>query len=825
MRMRHESPILQLGILLALVGTVVPSTIAEEGWPPAPPLEPVAATEDAAPLPPSISAEAMGKGEWRCTFRFRPQVRAERVVLAGSFNSWDRLSHPMTGPDENGEWSTQIDLSTGVYQYKFLVDDERWISDPRNLGRVPDGFGNFNSFVHLGRLARMEKSEAQLGDGKVAALGLEHRPPLPLYVQPLDMERVSIRYRTFAHDVKQVRLAIKDGETIAMPLVSKGPLFSYFAADIAVPERNTARPSKVRSIDYTFVLNDGAELVSDPYTYHYSFTESGLFATPDWAKHAIWYQIMLDRFRNGDPGNDAKQVRAWTSEWFTPSAWEKDKGREFYEYVFDRSYGGDLDGLAEQLPYLKALGINALYLNPIFKSPSNHKYDVQSYIHVDDGFGTRGDYEAVAEKEDLLDPSTWQWTATDQRFLEFVKQAHEMGFRVILDGVFNHVGSSHPAFLDVLANGKQSRYADWFDITSWDPVTYKGWAGFEHMPVLRKNPRGFASPAVKDHIFSITRRWMDPNGDGDPNDGIDGWRLDVPNDIPRPFWRAWRTLVKKLNPDALITGEIWHRADQWLDGKHFDAVMNYQFAKVAAHWVFDREGKILASEAASRLAELRLAYPEAATYTLQNLVDSHDTDRLASMAQNPNREYDRQNRVQDNNPQYDNSKPAAAAYAKARLVLLFQMTYIGAPMIYYGDEAGMWGADDPTNRKPMLWKDLEPYDSPEGNVVMADQLAFYKQTIALRNEHPALRVGSIQTLLTDDAADVWAFVRSDDSEHMLVVLNASETPHEVRIPLPPKGPQAWKIVFGGTGAATATDGQLPVSAPAVGGVVLHAGQN
>jgi cyclomaltodextrinase len=342
------------------------------------------------------------------------------------------------------------------------------------------------------------------------------------------------------------------------------------------------------------------------------------------------------------------------------------------------------------------------------------------------------------------------------------------------------------------------------------------------MPVFRKNRSGFASETLKKHIFDVTRRWMDPDGDGHPEDGIDGWRLDVPSDIPRAHWEEWRKFVKRINPQAIITGEIWHRADQWLDGEHFDAVMNYEFAKVVVAWVFNRQQKITAREAASRLAELRLAYPTVATYALQNLVDGHDTDRLASMAQNPDREYDRQNRVQDNNPDYDNSKPSPDSYARARLVALLQMTYVGAPLIFYGDEAGMWGADDPSNRKPMLWKDLEPYEKPEENFVMPEHLAFYKQAVALRNGHSALRDGTFQTLLADDEADVWVFLRGDEQEHVLVALNASALPREVRVPLPEGVPTTWAVVFGDLKTVDVSGGAVKLLVPPISGVALQA---
>jgi cyclomaltodextrinase len=712
-----------------------------------------------------------------------------------------------------------------VHEYKFLVDGERWYDDPQNQARVPDGFGGHNSVLRLGRLAQLQRSPAKVGDGEIDVLGLEHRPPLPLYVQALADDEVLVRYRTLADDVERVTLSVRGGADVPMAVVSTGPLFTYWEARVRVAADAAARTPAARSIEYTFLLDDGARRAADPHTYRYTFTAATRFSTPEWARDAVWYQAILDRFRNGDPGNDPDPVRPWTSEWFTPSPWEGQDGQTFYEFfVFDRFYGGDLAGLEAQLPYLRELGVNALYLNPIFKAPTPHKYDVQNWLHVDDHFGTKGDYAAVAAREDLLDPRTWQWTESDKQFLAFLKKAKSMGFRVVIDGVFNHVGDQHPAFLDVKERGAASRYADWFEVTSWEPLEYRGWADFSYMPVLRKSETGFASATLKEHLFAVTRRWMDPDGDGDPRDGIDGWRLDVPNEVPRGFWMEWRQLVKETNPDALITGEIWHRADQWLDGYHFDGVMNYPFAKIATAWLFDRERKITASDAAARLAELRLAYPAAATAVLQNLIDSHDTDRVASMAFNPDREYDRQNRVQDNNGDFNNAKPSPEAYARARLAALLQMTYVGAPLIYYGTEAGMWGADDPTNRKPMLWKDLEPYEQPDDNHVMTEQLDYFRRIIALRNGHSALRRGDLTTLLTDDAADVWAFRRSDEREHVLVILNASNEKRSVTVPLPADATTAgkWNVVHGSAALEQDEAGILSLSVPPVSGLVIAA---
>ena len=807
-------------LLLAVSGMSFAAAPAD--WPPAPQLDVAADASGTAPLPTSITAQPLEQGQWRCTFRFRPSSEARRVVLVGSFNNWDREATLMRGPGPDGAWTAELVLDTGVYQYKFLVNNEEWHSDPANLDRVPDGYGQFNSFVRLGRLAQMQGSPAHVGDGQIDTVGLAHHCPIPLYVQSVADNEISIRYRTLAHDVRNVSLAVKGQAPTPMAVITEGPLFAYWETRVPLPAED-ARSPDVYGLTYTFVLDDGTGAVCDPYTYHYTHTPNSILEAPAWAKDAVWYQLVLDRFRNGDAANDPDPVRPWTSEWFTPSPWEGRDGQTFYQnFVYDRFYGGDLAGLEEKLPYLKELGVNALYLTPIFKAPSYHKYDVQDYRHIDDGFGTRGDYENVTAREDLLDPRTWQWTESDRRFLALLQKAHEMGFKVILDAVFNHVGVDHPAFKDVLKNGKRSRFANWFEVTSWEPFAYKGWAGFAHMPVFRKDRNGFASPEVKEHLFAVTRRWMDPNGDGDPSDGIDGWRLDVPGDIARRFWVEWRQLVKETNPNALITGEIWNRADEWLDGRSFDAVMNYEFARTVVQWLFDRARKIPAGAAAARLAELRLAYPEAATYAVQNLVNSHDTDRLASMAWNPDREYDRENRVQEGNPNYDNSKPPPEAYARARLAVLLQMTYVGTPLIYYGDEVGMWGADDPSNRKPMLWNDLAPFEQPHENVVMDEQFEFYKQAIALRNAHPALRNGSMETLLADDAADVWAFVRAGPDEQVLVVLNASNARRVVHVPLRSELATEWKRIFGAGEDVSARSGALTVTVPPIAGVVLSA---
>lgn len=793
-----------------------PSARAED-WPPAPPLD-VATDGDPGELPPSVTAVPAGPQRWRCTFTFEPSFAPMQLVVAGSFNEWNLTANRMERDEQTGEYRATIELPAGKHLYKYVLNGGDWQPDPRNPDREPDGFTSHNSVLRLGKLARMTESDAKRGDGRVMTEAIEHEPHRPLFFQWLTAGRALIRLRTLANDAEQIELTIRDGPTVAMRPVVSEALHETYEADVEIPPG--AMKGRNKLIDYTFVFRDGELRRSHPQVFSQGFADVMLFKTPEWARHAVWYQIMIDRFRNGNQANDPENCRPWTSEWFTASPWETESGQTFYKwFVFYRLYGGDIDGLEGQLPYLKALGVNALYLNPVFKSDTHHKYDAINYLHIDDHFGTKGDYEAAAAKEDLLDPKTWVWTESDRRFLRFLKSAKSMGFRVVIDGVFNHVGVGHPAFQDVRRHGQQSRFADWFDVTSWQPFKYNGWAGHDALPVFKKSRDGLASETCKQHLFNVTRRWMDPDGDGDPRDGIDGWRLDVPNEIALPFWEEWRQLVKKINPDAYITGEIWQRADQWLDGRHFDAVMNYQFAEAVVAWVFHKTPphKLTARQFDARLAELRLAYPEPATYVMQNLMGSHDTDRVASMAHNPDLRYDQMNRVQDTNPKYDNSKPSPEAYARTRLATFIQMTYVGAPMIYYGDEAGMWGADDPTCRKPMLWEDLQPYDKPEENFVMKDHLAAFREMIALRNAHPALRTGSFRTILADDAADVWVFLRHDGKERIIVAVNASNAPASVNATLPPGAGGGVRRLYG-TDATSAecTGKRMTITLPPIG---------
>jgi cyclomaltodextrinase / maltogenic alpha-amylase / neopullulanase len=737
-------------------------------WPPPYPSVPSPTSTGELHLPKSVEVERLAPGRYACLFRVRAESQDSGGALVGSFNGWDAAALPLVR--QGSDWVARLELPEGRHSYKFVVAG-RWFPDPQNPNREPDGYGGSNSLLLLGAFAPEALPPAKRLDARIEAQALAHDPQAARFVQRTGERAVTLRYRTQAGDVAAVWLATPGDGVLPLHRALTSEPFDWWELQL---------PEGLKDPRYTFVLDDGGGRLR-----HAEELDSGawpppLRPTPAWAKTAIWYQIMLDRFDNGDAGNDPAEVVPWKSAWYQPTPAEKRSGESFYRFfVFRRLYGGDLAGLERRLDYLRDLGVNALYLNPVFEADTHHKYNATNYLHIDQHFGSRGDYPLAEAQEDLTDPSTWTWTSSDQRFLAFLKLAKARGFRVIIDGVWNHVGVLHPAFKDVQQRGAESPYAEWFDISSFTPFAYAGWGGYGELPAFKKTPTGLHSAALVQHLYDVTRRWMDPDGDGDPSDGVDGWRLDVPNEIPKPFWVAWCQHVRSINPDAYISGEIWDPAPQWLDGQTFDAVMNYPFARSVYGWLAPHHQRLTPSQVDARLAELRFTYPSEVTAVLMNLVDSHDTDRLVSMLANPNRGYDQENREQDGAP-YNPGKPGPEFYARARLAALLQMTYVGAPMIYYGDEVGMWGSDDPNNRRPMVWSDLGRY-ADRGNQVMPEHLEHYQALTRLRRDHPALVDGSFQTLLTDDLRDVWVFLRDNGQEQLLVAINASKRDQTVNL--------------------------------------------
>lgn len=542
---------------------------------------------------------------------------------------------------------------------------------------------------------------------------------------------------------------------------------------------------------------------------------------PDWVADAVFYQIFPERFANGDPKNDPTrdslegpvpaswQISPWTGDWYARAEWEKELGPNFYENgVFHRRYGGDLQGVIDHLDYLQQLGINAIYFNPVFYARSLHKYDGNTFHHIDPYFGPdpAGDFHLMAEE--TSDPKTWHWTAADKLFLELLRKAHARGIRIIIDGVFNHTGRDFFAFADLRKRQADSPYKDWYIVQSFDdPKTpqnefrYRGWWGVESLPEFANDKQHRdLHPGPKQYIMDITRRWMDPNEDGDPCDGIDGWRLDVANEVPSGFWQDWHEHVRRINPDAYTVAEVWDDASQFLADSRFTATMNYYgFSFPVKGFLVD--DVLTPSEAVLQFSGRRSAYSEPVQRSLLNMMDSHDTDRLSSMIVNAGRRpYEQPMRFDydigvspRNVPEYDVRKPTAAERRIQRMVALLQMTYVGAPMVYYGTEAGMWGGDDPCDRMPMVWQELtyapqqaDPLNRPRA----ADEVAFdeplfnfYRAAIELRKQLPALRRGSIKFVQADDKARFLAFQRADEQHTVFVGFNRGDANYDWQIPL------------------------------------------
>ncbi|WP_016957439.1 glycoside hydrolase family 13 protein [Catenovulum agarivorans] len=534
---------------------------------------------------------------------------------------------------------------------------------------------------------------------------------------------------------------------------------------------------------------------------------------PQWAKSAVWYQIFPERFRNGDPSNDPKvediagadpaeppaqwQIHPWGSDWYELQGYEKANGEpELWKHLLRRRYGGDLQGVIDKLDYLADLGINAIYLNPVFDAPSLHKYDGASYHHIDPNFGPdpEGDRKLM-QQENPLDPDTWVWTKADELALELIEKAHQKGIRIIFDGVFNHMGINSFAFQHLAEHQQQSPYKDWFSVTGFDDkqagtkFDYEGWFGVKSLPEFKEDENGLVA-GPKDYVFAATERWMNPKGKGREY-GIDGWRLDVAFCIAHGFWKDWRKHVKQLNPEAYLTAEIVDKPENvipYFQGDEFDGEMNYNFAFAAAEFMFNPKGMdINASEFADKLAELRDLYPQGVAYVVQNLFGSHDSNRIGSHIVNRGignfrdwGDYFGTSQAA-NNPAYQVRKPNADEIHLQKYFAVLQMTYVGAPMLYYGDEVGMWGANDPDCRKPMLWDDIQYQNevfNPDGSKRKADVVKanmalkqHYQQLIKIRNQHPALQLGDFNVVKADDANNVFAFARSYQGETIWVVFN------------------------------------------------------
>jgi cyclomaltodextrinase len=582
---------------------------------------------------------------------------------------------------------------------------------------------------------------------------------------------------------------------------------------------------------------------------------------PAWSADVIWYQIFVERFRNGDPSNDPTahdiagftadaipanwQTTPWTWDWYRQEPWARATGRDFYGTVQFRRYGGDLQGVFDRLDYLQDLGVTALYFNPVNDAPSLHKYDARHYRHIDRNFGPdpRAD-EARMAGEDPANPATWVWTSADSLFLALVSEVHRRGMRIIVDYSWNHTGTNFWAWQDVLQHQQASRFADWYEVERFDdpdtPDTsefaYTGWAGVSSLPEWKKigRPPGGARgpiegnlvPGVKDLIFTVSRRWLDPDGDGDPSDGVDGFRLDVADVVPLGFWRDYRRFVRGINPEAYLVGEVWWDSwpdrmwdpGPWLQGDVFDAVMNYRWYAPTRSFFSGAPPRLTASQFVAALDSVARGIGTPQLRAMMNLTASHDTPRFGTSIYNPVRYKYHATPREDSTYRVD--RPDEHTRQVQQMILIHQFTWIGAPHVWNGDEVGMWGADDPDERKPMVWADLRyedetihPFGRPRHHDPVAPDpsvFAVYRDLIAMRKQHLRLFVdGAVSWLLADDANSLLAYARTLGTQQAIVAFNASDEMRELTVQADGTYRAGWPV--GST--VTATDGILRVELP------------
>jgi neopullulanase len=551
-----------------------------------------------------------------------------------------------------------------------------------------------------------------------------YHQPCSSYAYAYDNETLHLKIRTKADDVLSVSIIWGDPfennqteESVyqwvsrkdEMSKLAQTNLHDYWFISIKPPFRRA---------QYGFILtgNDGSKilygdrgvltinketLTTPDNFFKFPFIhEIDRFKAPEWVKSTVWYQIFPERFANGDPSISPNNALPWGSK------------------VPDRNdfFGGDLQGIIDHLDYLHDLGIGGIYLNPIFEAPTNHKYDTLDYFAIDPHFGTK------------------------ETFKKLVHEAHQRGIRIMLDAVFNHIGSTSKQWLDVVQNEDKSRYKDWFHIHSF-PVKEGENGNFEGKTTLSYDTFAFtpkmpklntANPEVQKYLLDISTYWI-------KEFDIDGWRLDVANEVDHAFWKSFHKAVTAAKSDIYIVGEIWHDAWNWLHGDEFHSVMNYPLTQSILN--FFVEDKITATEAISTINEHFMKYPQTVNEVTFNLLDSHDTARILTKAGG------------------DKQK------VKQALAFLFAQT--GSPCIYYGTEIGLDGGNDPLCRKCMIW-DEEKQDR--------DMLEFIKKLIKLRKDYQSiLSDGTLRWIQNNNLPkNVLCFSRELGNQSLIFIFNHGE---------------------------------------------------
>ena len=424
--------------------------------------------------------------------------------------------------------------------------------------------------------------------------------------------------------------------------------------------------------------------------------ESDGYQAPDWCRQQVYYQIFPERYRNGDDSLTPPDAQPWGT---LPD-------RENF-------MGGDIPGIIEGLDHICELGATCIYTTPIFKAPSNHKYDTVDYYDINPSFGTKDDLRRL------------------------VDEVHKRGLRLILDGVFNHCGYYWPPFQDLVAKGEKSEYKNWFFPQSYpvtlEPCNYDCVGHYKWMPKINLN-----CPEAAEYFIRVGEYWI-------REFGIDGWRLDVADEVPTAFWQKFSARIKLLKPDALLLGETWGDAQKLVTANRLDSAMNYLFRDALVGWL--GTGELSASQFDDRINRMLSLYPEEVALRLYNPLDSHDTARFMFMCGNDIRRF--------------------------RLAVALQMTLPGCPAVYYGDEIGLSGDNDPLCRMCMEW-DEKKQD--------AERFTWYRQLIALRKKSPSLYEGDYAAVWCDDARNVYGFRRQTEGESSLILVNAGEAECTVTLP-------------------------------------------